>query len=149
MEKNKVYFVKTEDEDAFKFEKLAYQTGWWKSIEREAVGSDIDYNGVAIDNRNTIIELKTRNMSVDEYDSYFIESDKLADCFLYAAFYNATPLYINFFEDGKVLIWNLNELETMPTKERLRRKNPGFNTMEVNTLYKLAKSDAYEYQLIL
>lgn len=149
MQKNKTYFVKTEDEDAFKFEKLAYQTGWWKNIKRAEYAADYDYEGTLIDNRHTIIELKTREMNADKYEEYFIEADKLADCYIHATMSNSTPLYINFFNDGQTLIWNLQQLDTPPVKEKVRRANKGFDTMEVNNVYKLAASDAYKYQLII
>lgn len=145
MQKDKKYFDRTEDEDALRMQRLADETGWWSSVTPNEYGAPIDFEGDAIDKRHTLIEVKYREMDADAYDDYIIEVDKLADCYLHAAMTHSTPLYINFFKDGNVLIWNLLELKTRPTKEKVRRENKGFNTMEVSNVYKLAASDAYKY----
>ena len=145
MQKDKKYFDRTEDEDALRMQRLATETGWWSTITPNEYGAPIDFEGDAIDKRHTLIEVKYRDMDADAYDDYFIEVDKLADCYLHAAMTHPTPLYINFFKDGNVLIWNLLELKTMPIKEKIRRANKGFDTMEVSNVYKLAASDAYKY----
>ena len=145
MQKNKNYFDDTEDADALRFKHLADETGWWSTITRADYADPYDFTGTAIDNRQMLMELKYRDMDADAYPDYFIEVDKLADCYLHAAMTHSTPLYINFFKDGNVLIWNLLELKTQPIKEKIRRENKGFNTMEVSNVYKLAASDAYKY----
>lgn len=145
MQKDKKYFDRTEDEDALRMQRLANETGWWTTVTPNEYGAPIDFEGDAIDKRHTLIEVKYRDMDADAYDDYFIEVDKLADCYLHAALTHSTPLYINFFRDGNVLIWNLLELKTQPTKQKIRRENKGFNTMEVSNVYKLAASDAYKY----
>ena len=145
MQKDKKYFDRTEDADAVRMQRLANETGWWSTMTPNEYGAPIDFEGDAIDQRHTLIEVKYRDMEVDRYDRYIIEVDKLADCYLHAAMTHSTPLYINFFKDGNVLIWNLLELKTRPTKEKVRRENKGFKTMEVSNVYKLAASDAYKY----
>ena len=145
MQKIKNYFDSTEDEDALRFERLAEETGWWSTISRADYADPYDFTGTAIDNRQTLMELKYRDMNADAYDDYIIEVDKLADCYLHAAMTHSTPLYINFFKDDNVLIWNLLELKTPPVKQKIRRANIGFDTMEVSNVYKLAASDAYMY----
>ena len=145
MQKDKQYFDRAESEDALRMQRLANETGWWTTMTPNEYGAPIDFEGDAIDKRHTLIEVKYRDMDADAYDDYFIEVDKLADCYLHAALTNSTPLYINFFRDGNVLIWNLLELKTPPGKEKRRRENKGFNTMEVSNVYKLAASDAYKY----
>ena len=145
MQKDKKYFDRTEDADALRMQRLANETGWWSTMTQNEYGAPIDFEGDAIDKRHTLIEVKYRDMDADAYDDYFIEVDKLADCYLHAAMTHSTPLYINFFKDGNVLIWNLLELKTQPIKEKIRRENKGFNTMEVSNVYKLAASDAYKY----
>ena len=145
MQKNKNYFDDTEDADALRMQRLADETGWWSSVTPNEYGAPIDFEGYAIDKRHTLIEVKYREMDADAYDDYIIEVDKLADCYLHAAMTHSTPLYINFFKDGNVLIWNLLELKTPPTKQKIRRENKGFNAMEVSNVYKLAASDAYKY----
>ena len=147
MQKDKKYFDTTEDDDAMRMQRLASETGWWTSVTRNEYGAPIDFEGDAIDQRHTLMEVKYRDMEVDKYDRYIIEVDKLADSYLHAAMTHSTPLYINFFKDGNVLIWNLLELKTPPTKEKIRRENRGFNTMEVSNVYKLAASDAHMYTL--
>lgn len=145
MQKIKNYFDSTEDDDALRFERLAEETGWWSTISRADYADPYDFTGTAIDNRQTLMELKYRDMNADAYDDYIIEVDKLADCYLHAAMTHSTPLYINFFKDDNVLIWNLLELKTPPVKQKIRRSNKGFDTMEVSNVYKLAASDAYMY----
>lgn len=146
MQKDKKYFDRTESEDALRMMRLANETGWWKTVTQNEYGAEIDFEGDTSDNRHMLMEVKYRDMNADKYEEYFIESDKLADCYIHATITNSTPLYINFFKDGKVLIWNLLKLKTPPIKEKIRRENKGFGTMEVNNIYKLAASDAYQYQ---
>lgn len=88
------------------------------------------------------IELKRRDMNSTQYSEYFIEADKLADGLMYAL-EGYKPLYINFFNDGKVLTWDLTNLKMKPNKNKRRRKNIGSGMNDCIPVYSLSVKDAH------
>lgn len=64
------------------------------------------------DDSRYMIEIKCRNMDSTKYKDYMIEEKKLQFLIEKAA-EGYIPLYINFFEDGKCLVWDLRyEMES-------------------------------------
>lgn len=60
------------------------------------------------------IELKYRKIPHNKYATILIESDKYANAMNDYLFDGREQLYINFFNDGYMLIWNLNKLRHKP-----------------------------------
>lgn len=89
------------------------------------------------------IELKARDVPSTQFEDYFIEADKLADGLLYASIDGCIPLYINFFTDGKVATWRLDELKNRPQKRKLHRANKGYDVNDEMPCYCLPLSEAY------
>lgn len=57
---------------------------------------------------NYMVEIKCRLMKSNKYNDFMIEEKKM-EYMLSKAEY--IPLYVNFFEDGQALVWNLKEEE--------------------------------------
>lgn len=131
-----------EERDYGMFERLAHKTGWFSSWTRTPRYSSFDVDATGKNGKKVSVELKYRLMPHDEYDAYFIESDKLADGLLGYLIEGRIPLYINFFNDGKALIWNLAELKKTPIKDKRRRENYGTGMMDATPFYLLYTSEA-------
>lgn len=103
------------------------------------------YDVDAIDKkgRKCKIELKYRDMPSNQYDSYFIEADKLADGLLFATIEGLIPLYVNFFDDNNVAIWRLDKLKEYPKKRKIHRANKGYNVNDAMPCYRLPIASAY------
>jgi hypothetical protein len=57
-----------------------------------------------------IIEIKVRRAKSDQFPTFVMEQGKYQAGLRMAGQKGATYLYINFFEDSKALIWNVNNL---------------------------------------
>lgn len=101
------------------------------------------------------IELKRRNLTLGPdgtvmgehftADTIFIESHKACDL-LMDNLMGYEPLYVNFLNDGIVMIFNLNKLTKRPKKEKKIIKSKGYNTMEVAARQGLYIKDAAIYK---
>ena len=77
------------------------------------------------------IELKQRRMRLNDdltlsaktytADTLYIESHKLADMLLDYMYEDKTPLYINFLDDGTVIVHNLARLKSRPKKVNFKK----------------------------
>jgi hypothetical protein len=66
-----------------------------------------------------IVEIKCRNMTSTKYNDFIMEESK-RDFMLSKSEY--IPLYVNFFTDGKALVWNIKE-ELNHTIEKVQFAN--------------------------
>lgn len=115
---------KGESLDVMKFEQLTLKHGYFLSWKPNTKGANLDVEAVDKSNRKCVIELKTRFVNHDKYADYMIEADKLADLLLETKNNDTIPLYVNFFKDDKVAIWNLKKDLTI-SKKKQRRENTG------------------------
>lgn len=111
----------------------------WTACEKYC-GHDVDATDVK--GRKCAIELKYRALDIEEYDNYFIEADKLADGLLASRGGACIPLYVNFFRDGNVAVWNLSDPKVVPVKDKKRRRNKGTGVMDENVVYRLPVASA-------
>lgn len=91
-----------------------------------------------------MVEIKVRNIDSTKYDTIMIEPDKRN--YLMSMVENGfTPLYVNFFNDGKCLVWDLIKVgKDFTSGIRTTNKvtvNPSAGKKEVNRLF-LKTSDA-------
>lgn len=101
------FFQLKESEDLKLLNHLNESKKWFKSIKPTKEFSKFDVKAVTKDDRKCNIELKSRNMSANQFEDVFIEESKFYE--LLGRYYQnkEIPLYINFFNDGIVLIFNL------------------------------------------
>ena len=135
-------------------ERLNAVKGWFSSIDRLPDGFHADASGVTADGRRAIIEVKTREMRVQEdgsvthyftegsvFPSMMIEGHKLTDLLL-DAIDGFLPLYVNFLKDGSVLLFNLSTLSHRPASEKKKIYSKANDSFEVGTRYFLDIRDA-------
>ena len=67
-----------------------------------------------------IVELKDRKCSSSKYESYILEKKKYDK--LKTLFPEKNILYINTFEDNKVLIWNITNLQNKKVYKKIMNK---------------------------
>lgn len=80
-------------------------------------------------------------------DTIMIESHKMASQLLYASMYGYTPLYVNFLNDGTVIIFNLHNLKKLPLrKDSVKTYSKGYQRKEEEMKYYLSLKDACIYK---
>jgi hypothetical protein len=67
-----------------------------------------------------IVELKDRKCPSSKYDNYVLEKKKYDN--LKSTFPANNILYINTFEDNKVLIWNITNLQNQKVHKKIMNK---------------------------
>ena len=159
MKKDDEYFNANEKTD---FEKLIcfndmkqFFNELYKTPEKHVY----DASGKTKDNRQTAIELKSRNavltneMTLSGHnfndETVFIEDEKFTGLMLQHIVNGAIPLYLNFLEDGHILVWNLTKLKRLPVHKTVIIKNKGYGTMEKCYREGLYLSDAKIYSFII
>lgn len=118
-----------EHKDVKKFSKWNEEQGYFNTWTPNLKGSDVDIEAVDGKGRKYHIELKSRWMPSNRYTTYMIEGDKLADLLIATKNNDTIPLYINFFDDNAVAVWNLKKDLTI-TKDKRRRENTGAECKE-------------------
>lgn len=92
------------------------------------------------------IELKYRNIKHNQYNTILIESDKYANALNNFIFDQKEQLYINFFEDGYMMIFNLLKLKHKPKYSPWRLKSENYGQV-VEGRFELSVKDAILYKI--
>lgn len=101
------------------------------------------------DGTRYLIEIKFRYMSSTRYSDYMIEEAKF-DFLLKQTKRNIKSIYLNFFEDNKALLWDINEdamydCRTYTSNKVTENPNAGKVTRKRNML---PASEAKKYSII-
>ena len=120
-----------------------------------------DASGYTTDGRFVNIELKQRNQTLsgltligissktgNQYtaDTIYIESHKIADLLLDYTIDDKIPLYINFLNDGYVVLYNISTLKHRPTKVAKKIWSELYQGFELAKRQELQLSDAWIYR---
>lgn len=115
------YFDNNETIDYSMLVQFNEQTKMFQQLRPTKKGSPTDAVGkhyTKIGEKRTFnIELKHRYCSIDQYPTVYIEDYKMSDMLLHQHIFMIEPLYINFYNDGYVAIFNLAKLTSMPKCE--------------------------------
>ena len=103
-----------------------------------------DASGVTSDGRGARIELKTRLLSLNKYETLLIEDHKLSNLLLDWGVYEDEPLYLNFLDDG-VALFNLHQFTKRPKISTGRSYSEGYGGWEYNSRNELYLTDATIY----
>lgn len=152
----KDYFETNEQTDFDKLLDFNQHTKVFYNIQKKDKGSHIDALGYHENKLGEVktygIELKHRFVPVDRYNTMFIEDYKMASMLLDYVTFGIEPLYVNFMNDGYVVIFNLRMLKHYP---KVRIANINSKGKEMTQLqerrYLLDMNDAViykNYQLI-
>lgn len=115
-----------------------------------------DASGYTTDGRLINIELKMRNMiltnnmtlSAKTYtaDTLYIEAHKAGDMLFDYVIDKQIPLYINFLQDGTVILYNLSTLKHRPKKVAKRIYSELYQAFELAKREELRLEDAWIYK---
>lgn len=122
-----------------------------------------DASGYTTDGRYLNIELKKRNQTMSGLtligtssktnktytaDTIYIEGHKCGDMLLDYVVEKKIPLYINFLNDGYVVLYNLSTLKHRPTKVAKRIWSELYQGFELAKREELRIEDGWIYQRI-
>lgn len=153
---NRDYAFKKEDEDYILLKDFN------KVLKLSDLGqtpkySTSDASGTSL-NRYINIELKRRNQTLTKdfkisgetytADTVYLESHKAGDMLLDFVCEDKIPLYINFLNDGYVLLFNLSKLKHRPKKVCKKIYSKLYQGFELAKREELLVSDAWIYQRI-
>lgn len=159
---DKEFFNKNEKRDYQLLEQFNKETNLFTELYQAPKKHYYDASGKTRDGRTVIIEIKNRNQvllddgrvsgcssSGKEYieDTLFIENNKSMDILMDALHYNQVPLYVNFLQDGTVIIHNLLKLKRRPKRyENMAIRSKGYQKMEIGMRQGLYIDDACIYK---
>lgn len=151
---NRDYAFKKEDEDYILLKDFN------KVLKLSDLGqtpkySTSDASGTSL-NRYINIELKRRNQTLTKdfkisgetytADTVYLESHKAGDMLLDFVCEDKIPLYINFLNDGYVLLFNLSKLKHRPKKVCKKIYSKLYQGFELAKREELLVSDAWIYK---
>lgn len=134
---NRDYANKCEADDFELFKDFNEKKFKLNKLGRTPSKHSSDASGMTEDGRYINIELKKRYNDINEYDTLQIETHKAYDLLNDYVMENKIPLYVNFLQDGHVVVFNLTKLKYKPHKKRVR------------TWSKLYQDYENEYKLLL
>lgn len=123
------YFDRMEIEDFNKLKEINNDLKWFTELERNTLFDRIDIGAKDRKGRRVNIELKTRIIPIDKYETIFIEEDKYKHLVRKWQNDGVIPLYINFFNGGIVGVWDLRKFPN-PDITNVTIWNKGRQTIE-------------------
>ena len=123
------YFDRMEIEDFNKLKEINNDLKWFTKLERNTLFDRSDIEAKDRKGRRVNIELKTRIISIDKYNTIYIEEDKYKHMMMKWENDEEIPLYINFFNGGTVGVWDLRKFPK-PEITSVRIYNKGRQTIE-------------------
>ena len=124
MKKDNDYFNMNEKTDFEKLVSFNNEKQFFNELYTTPEKHVYDASGMTNDDSPIAIELKSRNavltkeMTLSGHnfndETVFIEDEKFTGLILQHIVNGAIPLYINFLEDGHILVWNLTKLKRLP-----------------------------------
>lgn len=116
-----------------------------KQIGRTKEMSPTDASGYTQDNQYVNIELKSRNLDINKYDSLFIEGHKYASL-MKGIYVGKIPLYINFMKNDIIAVYNLKKLKEEPRQEHKRVWSETYQAFEHDLKLYLPIKEAWIYK---
>ena len=111
-----------------KLKEINEERKWCTKLERNTLFDRNDIGAKDRKGRRINIELKTRNISIDKYDTIYIEEDKYKHLLMKWENDGEIPLYINFFNNG-VGVWDVRKFPN-PDTVNVTIYNKGRQTIE-------------------
>lgn len=153
--RNNEYFSQSEDTCWELLLQFNTETHIFKELIQSPKGHHVDCSGITQDGRVCSIELKKRNAILTQGGKFksktfqdetlYIEAHKMGTMQIEIMQGNI-PLYINFLENGVVVIYVLNRLSTLPTLEKKTIPSQGYGKFEIGHRMGLNITDAIIYK---
>lgn len=140
------YFDRMELEDYSKLVNFNKSVKWFTKLERNTLFDRIDIEAKDRKGRMVNIELKSRNIRIDQYEDLFIETDKYDNLMRKWKNLNEIPLYINFIGKTHIVVYDLRKIKE-PTEKSVTICNPGRLVVELVRRYMLPISEGLRYEL--
>ena len=117
------------------------------------VGTFYDVSGYTNDGTLVEIELKGRNISLDDLNNnpvysegIIVEAEKISDMLFDSNIEHTIPLYINFLNDNHIVVFNFKRFKKRPQRKKIRIKNQGEGVNEKVTRYYLPLEEGIIYK---
>jgi hypothetical protein len=100
--------------------------------------------------KSFMVEIKTRNVNHNDYDTNIIKMNKYQHL-MEKMKEGYTPLYYNFYEDGKCLVWDLSKAKVVGKSiKKVRKTQMNSNSaMEDTMYYELRVADAKRFSYVV
>lgn len=119
-----------------------------------------DASGITTDGTEINIEIKVRNQNLLDNliisgsssshtytaDTIYIEAHKAGDMYLDYMIYGKEPIYINFLNDGYVVVYNLSRLKTRPNRVQKKIWSKLYQNWENQIREELPLNEAFIYK---
>ena len=157
---DKQFALKKENQDYFLLEDFN-QVLKFREMGQTPEKHTTDASGYTKDGRIANIELKQRNQTLSGLtiigtasttnaiytaDTIYIEAHKSGDMLLDFVCEDKIPLYINFLNDGYVVLFNLSTLKHRPKKVSKRIYSKLYESFELSKREELQLTDAWIYK---
>ena len=146
------YFDRMEIEDFNKLKEINEDLKWFTKLERNTLFDRVDVEAKDKNGRRINIELKSRIISIDKYETIYIAEDKYNYMMMKWENDEEIPLYINFFNGGIVGVWDLRKFPKpeiinvrIYNKGRQRIENVNRYILPVDGCIKLGRGDECRY----
>ena len=113
---NAKYHEDNEELDDELFQQFVNDTHIFTDYKRNEKYSSIDYSATDIKGRRCAVELKRRNFPHTKYETILCECEKFWTMFNRYEQFGLIPLYINFFNNDTLLIFDLRKINN-PDKD--------------------------------
>lgn len=143
---NNEYFDRMELEDYSKLVNFNKSVKWFTKLERNTLFDRIDIEAKDRKGRMVNIELKSRNIGIDQFKELFIEIDKYDNLMRKWKNLNEIPLYINFIGKTHIVMYDLRKIKD-PTEKSVTIYNPGRLVVELVRRYMLPIGKGLKYEL--
>lgn len=117
-----------------------------KELGKTPDKSSTDASGYTKDDQYLNIELKRRYADVNQYQTLIIEGHKYLSLLKGFVYSNKIPLYINFMNDGYIILFNLSKLSEEPTEKKYKIWSELYQGFEISSRYELPIKDAWIYK---
>ena len=122
-------------------------------LGRTPVGTFYDVSGYTKDGTMVEIELKGRNISLNDLNNnpvysegIIVEAEKISDMLFDSNIEGTIPLYINFLNDNHIVVFNFKRFKKRPQRKKIRIKNQGEGVNEKVTRYYLPLDEGIIYR---
>lgn len=117
-----------------------------KELGRTPDKSSTDASGYTKDDQYVNIELKRRFVDVGKYKTIIIEGHKYLSLLKGFVYSNKIPLYINFMNDGYIILFNLSKLKEEPNERKYKIWSELYQGFEISSRFELSINDAWIYK---
>lgn len=142
---NTSFFEQKEAEGFAKMEDLNNGFLHLQDFGRTPKMHEFDASGVTQTGERIAVEIKDRDITIDQYETLVIEPHKIAELYMTLLYDNFIPIYVNFTTDGYAVVFNIKNYGK-PKISRISTMSKGYEARENSFRFNLDLSKAYIYK---